>query len=161
MVITDYTTYADIRAALGVSEDDIEDATLALSLYADYLQGELEDIDLTLTSVYATVKAEAAPSDAQKRFLATCRLFSTFAVAKQLTASLPLFAAKNVSDGKATVGRFDNPYKDVIASVNSQYDKMKSRLVAALFALGTTTKDVVPRVFFVPSVAGYNPITNA
>ena len=38
--ITEYTTYDDVRAALGVSVDDLEDSTLALDLYADMLDVE-------------------------------------------------------------------------------------------------------------------------
>ena len=30
--ITEFTSYADVRAALGVSEDDLEDGTLELDL---------------------------------------------------------------------------------------------------------------------------------
>jgi len=55
-MITDYTTYDDIRAALGVESEEISDATLGLTLYSSYLDGELEDIDFTLPTVYQTLK---------------------------------------------------------------------------------------------------------
>ena len=41
MALLTYTTYDDIRAALGVSSDEIEDATLSLSLYELNLTSDL------------------------------------------------------------------------------------------------------------------------
>ena len=161
MLLTDYTTYADIRAVLGVSEDDLTDETLALTLYGDYLQNELEDIALTLPDTYTTVKALTVRDSAQIRFLTASRLFATFAVAKQLTAALPLFAAKQISDGKATVGRFDTSYKETIKSVNEQYEKLRARLLLTVSALGTTTTAATTRVFFGVISPSTDVITNA
>jgi hypothetical protein len=158
-MLTDYTTYDDIRAALGVSTDELVDTTLALTLYADYLTGELEDINVTLPATFVSIKAIPSPTDVQTRFLQAARLFATFAVAKQLTAALPLFAAKQVGDGKATVARFDNPYKDTIMSVNEQYGKMRNRLVTALAAVGTASADKVVSVYLGVASPSVDPVT--
>ena len=148
MALIVYTTYASVRAALGVSDEDIEDATLALDLYADYLTQELEDISLTLESTFISTSMLVSPSAEQTRFLTATRLFATFAVAKQLTAALPLFSAKQISDGKATVQRFDNPYRDTIKNVLEQYDRTRNRLISALAALGTSTTASVTKSYF-------------
>ena len=158
-MLTTYTTYNDVRAALGVSPDDLDDATLALSLYDDNLTQELEDVALTLPETFATTKAIAAPTALETRFLTACRLFSTFAVAKMLTAALPLFAAKEVTDGKAAVGRFDSPYKDVIKSVNEQYATQRARLVTALSAVGTTSETATARVYMAVASPSSDPVT--
>lgn len=158
-MLTDYTTYNDIRAVLGVSEDDLTDTTLALQIYEDYLTQELEDVDIDLPDTYTTTAALPAPTAAETRFVKACSLFATFSVARTLTASLPLFAAKQITDGKAQVSRFDNPYKDAIKSINEQYEVLKTRLIAALGAIGTiTTAATVQRYFAVisPSV---DPVT--
>ena len=160
-MLTDYTSYADIRAALGVSDEDLEDTTLALPLYSDYLTQELEDIALTLPDTYATVKAGSTPSAAELRFLTACQLFATFAVAKQLTAALPLFAAKQVTDGKAAVQRFDNPYRDTVKNVAEQYDKQRTRLVAALAAIGTSGKSSVMQKYFSVVSPASDPVTGS
>lgn len=159
--VTTYTTYADIRAALGVSDEDLEDVTLALSIYADYLEVELEEVDIALPGTFATLAAltpPSPPSPAQARLLSSVRLFSAFAVAKQLTASLPLFAAKQVGDGKAVVSRFDNPYKDTISKVNQQYDRMRNRVLSSLVALGSTDSSVT-RVLFAVAAGATDPVT--
>ena len=93
-MLTDYTTYNDIRAVLGVSEDDLTDATLALQTYDDYLTQELEDIDIDLPDTYATTLALSAPTSAETRFVKACSLFVIFFVAKTLIVVFFLFAAK-------------------------------------------------------------------
>ena len=157
-MLTDYTTYADIRAALGVTEDDLEDSTLALTLYSDYLVQELEDVALTLPAKFAEVKAKGSPTEAETRFLSATRLFSTFAVAKQLTAALPLFAAKQLGDGKATVQRFESPYRDTIKTVNDQYGRTRNRLIAALEAITTTSGTTVARQYFAVVSPSTDPV---
>lgn len=44
-MLIDYTTYDDIRAALGVSSTDLPDAALSLNLYELMLTQEFEAID--------------------------------------------------------------------------------------------------------------------
>ena len=158
-MLTEYTTYDDIRATLGVSDEDSGNETLALNLYSDFLTQELEDIHIDLPTTYSTTRALSTPTTAQIRFLKACNLFATFAVAKQLTAALPLFAAKDVTDGKAAIGRFDNPYKDVIKSVNEQYGTMRTRLVAALTSIGTSGKVAVAPVYVAAVAPAYDPVT--
>lgn len=158
-MLTTYTTNADVRAVLGVSDDDLDDQTLSLALYSDYLDQELEDIALTLPATYAATKAITTPTDIETRFLKACSLFATFSVAKQLTASLPLFAAKDVTDGKAALGRFDSPFAGVIKSVNEQYEKQRARLVATLTAMGTTSTASVARVYMAVASPSSDPVT--
>lgn len=144
--ITVYTTYNDIRAALGVSDEELDDATLGLNLYSDALQSELQDIDSTLPSTFATVKALASPTDAQARFLQEARLFATYCVARQLTTSLPLFAAKSVTDSKAAMQRFDG-FDKAIAAIEAQYNNARAKLATAVIDIGTTLA-VVPTLTF-------------
>ena len=158
-MLTTYTDYASVRAVLGVSDDDLDDATLALSLYSDDLTQSLEDVAIDIEATYATTKAKITPTAQETRFLTACRLFATYAVAKTLTAALPLFAAKDVTDGKAAVGRFDNPYKDVIRSINEQYGMSRNRLIATLTAMGTTSTASVARVYMAVASPSSDPVT--
>ena len=161
MALLTYTTYDDIRAALGVSSDEIEDATLSLALYELNLISEFEDIDLTLESTYATVSALSSRTEVQERFLQATRLFSTYAVAYQATTSLPLFSPKDISDGKAVVSRYaDSPYKEVIKKVEQLYGKYKARLEAALAANNAgSAPSIVPLPYFTVSVPDSDPVT--
>lgn len=143
--ITDYTTYDDIRAALGVSAKDLKDDTLALAIYSSYLEIDLEDVNPTLPTTYATIQNKTPPLTAEEvRILSTVQFFATYSVAKHLSVSLPIFAPKQIADGKASLQRFDNPYKDMIAGVNQMYDAAKNRVIAALGSATTKT----PLVYF-------------
>ena len=157
--ITNYTTYNDIRAAIGVTDEELEDATLGLNLYAAYLETELEEVNIDLPTTFDTISDLATPSTAQARFLQACKLFATYAIAKHLTTSLPIFAAKQVSDGKASMQRFDNPYRDTVAAVNQQYDKTRNRLTQALAAVGTSTAATASLVFVAVASPSTDPVT--
>ena len=161
MALLTYTTYDDIRAALGVSSDEIEDATLSLSLYELNLISELEDVDVDLVSDYATVAALSSRTAVQDRFLQATRLFATYVVAYQATTSLPLFSPKDISDGKATVSRYaDSPYKEVIKRVEQLYGKYKARLEAAVAANNAeSAPSITSRPYFSVSVPDSDPVT--
>ena len=51
MPITDYAAYDEIRAVLGVSDEELEDATLALPMYEKLLNMELLDISEDLPTL--------------------------------------------------------------------------------------------------------------
>lgn len=161
MALLTYTTYDDIRAALGVSSDEIEDATLSLALYELNLTSEFEDIDLSLESTYATVSALTSRTDVQERFLQATRLFSTYAVAYQATTSLPLFSPKDITDGKAAFSRYaDSPYKEVIKRVEQFYGKYKSRLEQALAANNAVSApSIAYRPYLSVGVPTSDPVT--
>lgn len=158
-MLIDFTTYSEIRAALGVSDEELADATLALPIYEEHLRADLEDISLSLIDTYNAVRAEAVPSAAQSRFLAAVHLFSTYSVAKHLTNALPLFSPRSVEDGKARMERFNDPYKGVIEKIESEYGRWQSRLEAAFIALGQSATARTARVFMSVAGAASNPIT--
>lgn len=160
-MLTAYTTYHDIRAALGVSEDELSDEVLSLQLYEDQLFDSLDEISLTLRDLFASISAEPTPTAEQTRFLSYVRLFSTYSVAKVLTTSLPLFGPKSIEDGKAKLTRFDSPYKDTVAAVAREYDKWRNRLQQAFSALGEIGAGTyVPRTYLSVVSPGFDPITN-
>lgn len=163
MAITSYTTYDDIRAALGVSDDELEDPTLSLSLYEDNLDVEFDDIDFTLKSTFATVSALTSRSDVEERFLQATRLFATYAVAYQLTGSLPLFSPKDIGDGKALVSRYaDSPYRAVTDKVKEAYSRARARLEKAFADLGAASAPTyTPPPLMGVASGSRDPVTNS
>lgn len=159
--ITEFTSYADVRAALGVSEDDLEDTTLGLNLYADMLEVEFEDVSATFMATYETAKGASSPTEAQARFLKATRLFATYAIAKHCCGSLPLFAAKDVTDSKASITRFDSPYRDTVKSVLDQYGRVRTRLATAMAALAAPTTLSVAKTYFSVVSPATDPITGS
>lgn len=161
MALTDFTSLDDIRAALGVSIDEIEDATISLPLYENNLAVELDEISLTLTADYATVKASSSPSAAETRFLRIMQVFCSYVVARQLTVSLPLFSPKEITDGKASMVRHaQSPYKDTILEVKTQYETYKTRLQDAYELISSVAAPVSSPITQILAVSpSYDPIT--
>ena len=157
--ITTYTSYEEIRATLGVDSTDLEDATLALAIYAKELEVDLLALDADLTTQYATVKALPSPTVAQAKFLTATELFAVYSVAKRLTTSLPLFASKQMTDGKASDTRFENTWKPVIDAINSNYERTKANLVAAYQGIVVTTGATTSRVYARIVTPIYDPVT--
>lgn len=164
MTLDDYISFDEVRAALGVSDDEIEDTTLSLDLYAFHLVSELEGVSDTLIADYAAQK-ETPPGGwtaIQTRFHQTLRVFCVYAVAKQALVSLPMFAPKEQTDGKAGVVRFAlDPYKSTIAGVNQAYDSARSRLAAAYGAVVSIAPLVLSRPYMAVANPDYDPVTGA
>lgn len=163
-MITDYTTFDDVRSALGVSSDEIDDLTLALESWDNRLQFELEDVGATLPASYATIAAITPNlrTAVQVKLYRSTRLFATLAVANSLTASLSMFGPKDIGDGKAVVSRFaDSPYRETIKGVQAQYIKAQDRLKAAWGEFNVSTVVAAPRSYLGISSPTYNPVTGA
>jgi hypothetical protein len=163
MALVDFTSYDDIRAALGVSTDEIQDSTISLPLYDLNLKSEFEDVSLTLEQDFVDLVATAPTgwTAAEERFVRYTQLFSTYAVAKHLTDSLPLFSPKEISDGKAMQTRFAlDPYKATILSVKDRYDRYRARLVAAYEAVQAgSAAPTTARPYFAALAPTSDPVT--
>jgi hypothetical protein len=157
-VLNQYTTFEDVRAALGVSDNELEDTVLTLKLYEDHLMSDLDDISVNLRSTFVSFSNDPAPTDAMSRLLQYARLFATYSVAKALTNTLPLFAPRAIEDGKARFQRFESPYKDTIKSVEREYERWRNRLLAAFTALGETDTRTARSYMTVVSPI-YDPVT--
>lgn len=158
-MIVDFSSAEDIRAALGVSSDDIVDEVIQLRIYEDGLVVELESVNLTLPATYDSIKAQDTHTDTELRFLRAARLFATYAVAKQLTTSLPMFSVKQVTDSKAGITRFDNPYAATISEVIKNYGSYKQLLAAALGVITSTSKTPTVRQLVRKINPSYDPVT--
>ena len=161
MSLLNYTTYDDIRAALGVTDEELEDDVLGLQIYEDHLSFELRDIHPDLDTLHTSLESTPVLTSAQERFMAACRGFSTYAVARALTSTLPMFGPKSIEDGKARMERFADPYKATIEAVNKAYTTWKARLEAAYGTLMSTSKSTVFLSYAVSATPAYNPITGA
>ena len=161
MSLLNYTTYDDIRAALGVTDEELEDGVLGLQIYEDSLRFELDDVHPDLAALHTTLESTSVLTSAQERFMAACRGFATYAVARSLTSTLPMFGPKSIEDGKARMERFADPYKATIEAVNKSYATWKARLEAAYGTLMSTSKPTVFMSYAVSATPTYNPITGA
>lgn len=139
--LTDYTTYAEVRAVLGVSVYELTDATLGLPIYTRGLQSRLYSATGTFGSVSGslidvfealTADGETLTSD-EENMLGLIKQFATFSVAEACLSGLSLLALKTETDGEAAQSRFSSEatYKDVgiairqnLASLLAQIDQL-------------------------------------
>jgi hypothetical protein len=157
------TTYEEVRATLGVSDEELENETLDLKVFTDQLELELTDIDPTLPTTLDTIAAlaEASRSAAQKTVFNVANLFVSYAYARILLTSLPLFSPKRVTDGRAEVERHAGMMEDTRDGVYAGYSTLRTRLQNALAALGNGyTAPVATSVAFTASVGlAVDPVT--
>lgn len=158
-----YTSPDDIRAVLGVSDEELEDATISLPVYALTLEAELRDIGSSLPADLEVVRGKDSGlrTDDEAWLLKTAQLFVTFSIARQLTTGLPLFSPKEITDSKASVVRFaSNPFSETIAMVRDQFAVNQARLSSAYQAVktATTSTPAMPAYLLVSSPA-VDPVT--
>jgi hypothetical protein len=139
MLLTDYTTYDDIRAVLGVTDKEVSDATVALEVYSMGVAADLRDIKAsgvatTLDAKYSEVKAVNLPdrTSDQQEFYENARSFALYAAARLLATSLPMFGPKDISDSKTLISRFStDPYKETTKRVEFNFNLNRTRLLAS------------------------------
>lgn len=158
MALAPYTTYADVRAACGVTEEEVPDAVLSLQLYELTLLRDLKGVSASLAADFGAWSADGAPA-LQQAAASAVKLFATYAVARTLSVGLPLAAPKDIGDGKATLARFaDAPYRAVIERVQAEYEKALAELRSAVEALsGGSTSTSYGSTFLVSSPS-FDPV---
>ena len=164
MALTQYCEFDEVRAALGVNNLELPDTVLSLPIYEMGLSRELAKISASLPAAFSTASdssPEARTSEQQALF-DSVRLFSAYAVAKQVGVSLAAMVPKDVSDGKASVSRFsDAPYRDVLARVEAMYAGCRADVAAAYddLAGATRTSSTTPAAIFRGARRTYDPVT--
>lgn len=162
-MLTEYTTYDDIRAALGVSEEELSDETLGLDLHLTLLEEAVLDANAALPAAW-----DALPDDAdtwtadEKLFAARFKLFATYSVAYSLLDSAELFGFLKVADGRASTERVPKSYENLRTNVTAMFVRVKAKLLAALLLVDplatVTTAAAMSYVSAVPG--GTDPVTN-
>jgi hypothetical protein len=165
MALTDYAENDEVRAALGVNSKELSDTVLALPVYLMGLTRELNKISTSLPAAFSTVNGIAVDQRTaiQEALYEATRLFSVYAVARQVGVSLASFMPKDITDGKAALGRFaGTPWEDTMADVERMYTDARDGLVATYAAY--TNADVPtsvssPPTTFIASKRSSDPVT--
>ena len=163
MQLTTVTSYAEVRAVLGVSDEELEDSTLGLSIYDTEVDIRVDQVSASAATVYATVSAlpEGDRSADQERYYKVYRLLCSYLFAEALFKSMPMFSYKNVTDGKAEVSRFES-LETVERGIKAGVNTARLRLTELLAALGFGTTGVSRTPVFLASTGlAVNPVTNS
>ncbi len=113
-------SYDDVRALLGVPDDELYDETLALTLYKDHLT--------LVLSKEGTYPSGGSSQTLQEIFdgltnsdkmYSAIRRYSTYAVADCVAGALPMIGVKTKTDGKSNITRHsaESVYQDTVKSI--------------------------------------------
>lgn len=165
MALTDYCDFDEIRAALGVNDEELADAVLALPIYEIGLARELKKISASLPAAFSEASGLPEPPPAPARaLLDAVRMFAAYTVARQSGAALSMFAPKDIGDGKASLSRFaGQPYTETMDNVLTNLADARAALVDALAAYsgsGASSSSSLP-TFFKASGRGADPVTGS
>lgn len=160
-MIHTYTTYDEVRATLGVSDEELEDTTLELPVWSTNLDFALEEVSSELVATYTAIsdKPTNDRTAAESKLYAATRLYATYIVADDLLKSLPMFSFKRVTDGKAEAERFD-AWEYTRDGVKNGLATIRRRLELALSNVIQYTPPVKSSYRFVIATGlAVNPVT--
>lgn len=163
-MLTYYTSYDQVRAVLSVTDDELEDGTLALPIFESNLKQQFADAGEGLHDLYLSLLSNPSTWTAtERRFVDIAQVFSTYGVAVQLLDSLPLLAVKSEQDARAQYERFEKPFERVDAAVRSAYQVSRSNLVKVfnLISNAPVTVSTYTRRFGGSAGIALDPVTNA
>lgn len=144
--VTDFTTYAEVRAVLGVDEVELSDTTLALDLFSSSLQRSLrgfkDSTGKNLVTYFDDIDLLTATEDEETLYYAI-KEYATYVVAETCCTGLSLFALKSDSDGKAAQSRFSSEatFKDVLLHIREKLASLTGLLEEYI---GDTVVSFVP-----------------
>ena len=146
ILVTDYTSYAEIRAVIGVDALELPDATLGLQTFATALYRTLLSITSSSGNTLVALFDAIDPFDmdiSEEILYYTIKEYATYVVADACCSGLSMFALKSDSDGKATQSRFasEATFKDVVKNIQQRLASLTGALDQML---GGTTAYAIP-----------------
>ena len=146
ILVTDYTSYAEIRAVIGVDALELPDATLGLQTFATALYRTLLSITNSSGNTLVALFDAIDPFDmdmSEEILYYTIKEYATYVVADACCSGLSMFALKSDSDGKATQSRFasEATFKDVVKNIQQRLASLTGALDQML---GGTTAYAIP-----------------
>lgn len=156
-----YTSYDDIRGVLSVTDEELEDGTLALPNFESQLFEQMREVAPGLQQLYLDTLQVANQSAEEARLVRLTRVFSTYAVCVQLLDALPLLAIKSDQDARAQYERFEKPFERVEPAVRAAFEVAKRRLLDAYNDVATTPVNRVSPVItmFTSTGLATDPVT--
>ena len=162
-MLTQYTTFDEVRAVLGVSDEELEDEVLIQPFYERQLILDIEDVDAGIPDAFDTVSAiqYASRTKVQKRFFDLVQLFSAYAIGRTLLTSMPYFAELRVQDGRSEKERVKDPFAFPRDGVQAGFTAARQSLLAAYAGLtGTPATTRVTRTLLSSVGLATDPVTN-
>lgn len=161
-MLTDYTTPNEVRAALGVSEEEISDETLGLPVFSTDLDEALLEVHEGVLPAWAALPDVDTRTADEKRFAALVSMYATYAVASHLLSSSPNFSFLKVADGRASAERAADAVETLRGNIAAMLARVRARLLAALALVDPGVTLPVAEGLTILSGVGiaFDPVTN-
>jgi hypothetical protein len=131
-MLADYTTFDEIRAALGVSDEEITDETLGLEIHEIRFEEDLRSLSTLALSTWLALPGIDSRSTAEVRFGKLLKLYATYSVAYALTDSAELFGFLKVADGRASTERTAQAFANLRGSLAGRVRSFGDLMLEAL-----------------------------
>ncbi len=162
MAVTDLTTTASIRAALGVSEKEIRDAVLLNPIYSVPLIEAIYALHEDLFTNFVTVAGLETRTQIQQRFFDLVQLYSAYFIAKLCLASVSMFAPQKIKDAAGSeLMRMDDPYAQLRKDLPAMLSIFKVQLLTVYNQINPISPlpSAVERIRVVAAPLGVDPVT--
>lgn len=162
MNITDFTSYAEVRQAVGLSIKELTDVDLSAEMYANSLQIYLAKVTLPdeapgpgpLETRFAEIVliTEGTRTAKEQELYNLTRLYATYAVAHEAAMSLSTRTPKTISDGKHTLVRFspESVYQTTLENIKKRLEDLKLQLETI----------AVSSTYLIPALTAIKPAVN-
>jgi hypothetical protein len=134
-MLADYTTATEIRAALGVSDEEIDDETLGLEIYDIRFQEDVFALAPLALATWTALPGIDSRSADELRFGRLFKLYATYSVAYGLTENAELFGFLKVADGRASTERTAQAFANLRVNLAGRVKSFGDLLVEALNAI--------------------------
>ena len=151
-----YTTTDAIRAALGVTVNEIADPQIVNLGISDQLDFSLEGVYPDHVNLKAKIDGNTA-TDAEKRLWKALVLFCQYEAAYIMCAQLQMLTAQKITDGDAEMQRFQKDNLDETISRILQY---RNRYAGILTEGQTNSSTLLTLNHFGTAQPAYDPVTN-
>ena len=142
-MITDYIlSPADVRAVLGLPKIDLEDETIKMPVFEYRLQETLYSLHPNFATLMVGYKDidEAHQLDptnppltpTQKRLRALGQMYATYALALIIAPTVPVFALKKETDGRAAGERMPNAFDALMDYLNGVLSTLQGTILDLL-----------------------------
>lgn len=161
MPVSTYTTSNEIRAALGVSTTELPDSTLVLPMYDTVADLAVDEVHSKLEDLFEATVVLPTPTATEQKFIDVVKLYVTYALAKHLLSSLPLFSVQRLTDGKAEFQRQTDIFEDVRDGVDATLAGLRARLEDLMQLVDPTVAPAPAEtaIFTVASTLAVDPVT--
>lgn len=158
-------SFDDVRAVLGVSDDELSDETLGLFVYQHALEEAYDSLSEEVIPLYDSIvekiEAKQLVTRNERKAKGLMEVYGIYVVADKAASALPMFAAQSITDGKAEGRRFDEAYAQVLKDLRAEKATYMEKLKEVLVTLGITIEEEAPYVFpFGRATLDIDPVTN-